>query len=78
MVCSRIQNNDTKKFELVICKQNYKKITFNHYIFGRKFCIDNVSYHLLYVDDIIIIGKNIYKIDKMEKKLGECNGTCVS
>ncbi|RDX71772.1 hypothetical protein CR513_48830, partial [Mucuna pruriens] len=60
-----------KKFESVMCEQGYKKTTSDHYVFVIKFSNDNFIIVLLYVDDILIVGKSVSKIDKLKKQLSE-------
>lgn len=47
--------------------QEYKKTTSGNCVFVRKFFYDNIIFLLLYVDDILIIWKNISKIEKIKK-----------
>ncbi|RDY02473.1 hypothetical protein CR513_14061, partial [Mucuna pruriens] len=54
-----------KKFESVMCEQGYKKTTFDHYVLVRKFSDDDFIILLLYVEDMLIIGKTISKIDRL-------------
>ncbi|RDX81881.1 hypothetical protein CR513_37392, partial [Mucuna pruriens] len=58
-----------KKFEFVMCEQDYKKTTFDHYVFVRRFSDDDFIILLLYVDDMLIVGKNVSEIDKLKKQL---------
>ncbi|GAU22987.1 hypothetical protein TSUD_98150 [Trifolium subterraneum] len=57
-----------KKFESVMSEQGYKT-TSDHFVFVRKFSNDDFIILLLYVDDMLIVGKNISNIDRKEKKL---------
>ncbi|KAL9254956.1 Retrovirus-related Pol polyprotein from transposon TNT 1-94-like protein [Drosera capensis] len=60
-----------KKFELVICGQDYMKTTSDHCVFVNKFSDGNFIILLLYVDDMFIIGKYISRIDRLKKQLDE-------
>ncbi|KAL9256813.1 Retrovirus-related Pol polyprotein from transposon TNT 1-94-like protein [Drosera capensis] len=60
-----------KKFESVICGQGYRKTTSNHCVFVNKFSDGNFIILLLYVDDMLIVGKDIFRIDRLKKQLGE-------
>ena len=51
-----------KKFESVMCEQGYRKTTSDHCVFVRKFSNDDFIILLLYVDDMLIVGKNVYRI----------------
>jgi hypothetical protein len=51
--------------------QGYKKTTSDHCVFVRKFSNDDFIILLLYVDDMLIVGKNISNIDRLKKQLGE-------
>ncbi|GJR64776.1 retrovirus-related pol polyprotein from transposon TNT 1-94 [Tanacetum coccineum] len=48
-----------KKFESVIRKQGYRKTSSDHCVFFQKFGDDDFIILLLYVDDMLIVGKNI-------------------
>lgn len=56
-----------KKFESVMCEQGYKKTTSDHYVFVKEFADDDFIILLLYVDDMLIVGKNISMIDRLKK-----------
>nr|KYP77046.1 Retrovirus-related Pol polyprotein from transposon TNT 1-94 [Cajanus cajan] len=60
-----------KKFESVMCEQGYKKTTSDHCVFVRKFSDDDFIILLLYVDDMLIVGKDVSKIDRLKKQSGE-------
>ncbi|CAJ2645756.1 unnamed protein product [Trifolium pratense] len=60
-----------KKFESVMSEQGYKKTTSDHCVFVRKIFNDDFIILLLYVDDMLIVGKNISNIDRLKKQLGE-------
>ena len=40
-------------------------------VFVRNFSDDDFIILLLYVDDMLIVGKNVSKIDRLKKQLGE-------
>jgi len=46
-----------KKFEFVMCEQGYRKTTFDHCVFVRKFSDDDFTILLLYVEEILIVWK---------------------
>ena len=46
-----------KKFESVMCDQGYHKTTLDHCVFVIKFSNDDFIILLLYVDDMLIVGK---------------------
>ena len=54
-----------------MCDQGYRRTTFDHCVFVRKFSNDDFIILLLYVDNILIIGKNIFRNNKLKKTLGE-------
>ena len=54
-----------------MCEQCYKKTTFNHCVFVRKFFDDDFIILLLYFDDMLIMGKNVSMIDRLKKQLGK-------
>ncbi|RDY07582.1 hypothetical protein CR513_08287, partial [Mucuna pruriens] len=60
-----------KKFESVMCEKGYKKTTSDHCVFVRNFFDDNFIILLLYVDDMLIVGKSVPRIDKLKKQLSE-------
>ena len=60
-----------KKFESVMGKQGYKKTTSDHYVFVQKFSDDDFVILLFYVDDILIVGRNVSRIDKLKKQLSK-------
>ncbi|CAK8543284.1 unnamed protein product [Lathyrus sativus] len=60
-----------KKFKSVMCDQGYRKTTSDHCVFVRTFPNYDFVILLLYVDDMIIVGKSIYNINMLNKKLGE-------
>ena len=48
-----------------------KKTTFDHCVFTRKFFDDDFIILLLYVDDMMIIGHDSSKIDRLKKELSK-------
>ena len=50
-------------------EQGYKKTTSDHCVFVRKFADGDFIILLLYVDDILIVGKDFSKIDRLKKQL---------
>ena len=54
-----------------MCEQGYKKITFDHCVFVKSFSKDDFIILLLYVDDMLIVGKDISRIDRLKKTLGD-------
>jgi len=49
----------------------YKKTTSNPYVFVKKFSSDDFIILLLYVDTILIVGRNTPKIDELKKQLSK-------
>ena len=60
-----------KKFEFVMGEQGYKKTTSDHCVFVQKFSDDDFIILLLYVDDMLIIGHNISRINSLKKQLSK-------
>ena len=58
-----------KKFESVMCEQGYRKTTSGHCVFVRKFSNDDFIILLLYVDDMLIVRKNVSRIDRLKEQL---------
>ena len=56
-----------KKFESVMGEEGYKKTTSNHCVFVQKFSDDDFIILLLNVDDMLIVGKNISRINSLKK-----------
>ncbi|RDX60286.1 hypothetical protein CR513_61582, partial [Mucuna pruriens] len=67
-----------KKFESVMCEQGYKKTTSDHCVFVRKFSDDDFVILLLYVDDMLIVGKSISRIDRLKKQLSKTLSTSLA
>jgi len=47
-----------------MCDQDYKRTTFDRCVCVRKFFNDDFVILLLYVDDILIVRKYIFRIDR--------------
>ncbi|RVW22327.1 Retrovirus-related Pol polyprotein from transposon TNT 1-94 [Vitis vinifera] len=60
-----------KKFESVMGEQGYRKTTSDHCVFVQKFSDDDFVILLLYVDDILIVGRNVSRIDSLKKQLSK-------
>ena len=58
-----------KKFESIMAEQGYQKTTSDHCVFVQKFSDDDFVILLLYVDDMLIIGKNASRIDRLKEQL---------
>ena len=54
-----------------MCEQGYKKTTSDHCVFVRKFSDDDFIILLVHVDDMVIVGKNVSRIVRLKKQLGE-------
>jgi len=54
-----------KKFESFICEQGYKKTTSDHCVFVKSFSNGDFIILLLYVDDMLIVGKDVSKINRL-------------
>ncbi|KAJ4724838.1 Retrovirus-related Pol polyprotein from transposon TNT 1-94 [Melia azedarach] len=60
-----------KKFESVMGEQGYRKTSSDHCVFIQKFSDDDFIILLLYVDDMLIVGRNASKIDWLKKQLSK-------
>ncbi|KAL9266872.1 Retrovirus-related Pol polyprotein from transposon TNT 1-94-like protein [Drosera capensis] len=60
-----------KKFEFVMKLQGYKKTKDDHCMFVKNFSADDFIILLLYVDDMLIVGKSASRIDKLKKQLSQ-------
>ena len=59
-----------KKFDSFMMSHGYNKTTFDHCVFtSRKFSGDDFTILLLYMDNMLIIGHDSSKIDKLKKEL---------
>ena len=50
-------------------EQGYRKTTSDHCVFVLKLSDDDFVILLLYVDDILSVGRNVSRIDKLKKQL---------
>lgn len=55
----------------IIEEQWYKKTALDHYVFVHKFSNDDFIILLLYIDYMLIVGKNLVKIVKLNKQLSK-------
>jgi len=60
-----------KKFGFVMCDQGYKKTTFDHCVFVKKISNNDFIILLLYVDDMLIVGKDTSMTNRLKKQLSE-------
>lgn len=60
-----------KKFESVMGEQGYKKTTSDHCVFVKRFSGDDFIILLLYVDDMLIVGQNASRIEKLKQELSK-------
>jgi transposase InsO family protein len=60
-----------KKFESVMEEQGYRKTTSDHCVFVQKFPDGDFIILLLYVDDMLIVGMNSLRIDRLKKQLSQ-------
>ena len=60
-----------KKFESVMGEYGYKKTTSDHCVFVQEFSDDDFIILLLYVDEMLIIGKNSSRIENLKKQLSK-------
>ena len=60
-----------KKFESVMGEQGYKKTTSDHCVFMKMFGDDDFIILLLYVDDMLIVGRNVSRINNLKKELSK-------
>lgn len=58
-----------KKFDSFIIQHGYDKITSDHCVFINKFFNGEFLILLLYVDDILIIGRDTRKIKNLKREL---------
>lgn len=58
-----------KKFESLMNKQGYNKTSSDHCVFVKRFASDDFIILLLYVDDMLIVGKDVSKIDRLKGQL---------
>ncbi|KAJ0797294.1 putative RNA-directed DNA polymerase [Helianthus annuus] len=60
-----------KKFESIMGKQGYRKTISDHCVFFQRFGDDDFIVLLLYVDDMLIVGKNAERIVQLKKELSK-------
>ncbi|XP_073061796.1 uncharacterized protein [Primulina eburnea] len=60
-----------KKFESVITQQGFKKTTADHCVFVKDTSDDDLMVLLLYVDDMLIVGKDASEIKGLKKQLSK-------
>ena len=58
-----------KKFDLFMAQHDFRKTSANHCVFVKNYNNGESIILLLYVDDMLIIGKNKMKIDALKKAL---------
>ena len=51
--------------------QGYNKITSDHCVFMKKFSDDDFIILLLYIDDMLIVGHDVRKIEKLKRELSK-------
>ncbi|KAL9262407.1 Retrovirus-related Pol polyprotein from transposon TNT 1-94-like protein [Drosera capensis] len=66
-VCRLRKNKWYKKFEFVMKQQGYRKTKDDHCVFLQRFSTDDFIIMLLYVDYMLIIGKNASRIVMLKK-----------
>ena len=52
-------------------KQSYRKTIYDHCVFVQRFSDDDFIILLLYVDDMLIIGKNAGRISQLKLQLSK-------
>ena len=60
-----------KKFDSFMMGHGYNRTSFDHCVFTRKFSDDDFIILLLYVDDMLIIGHDSSKIDRLKRELSK-------
>lgn len=60
-----------QKFNLVMIEHGYKMTKVDHCVFFRNFCEVDFIILLLYVDDMLIVGKDISRIKELKNTLSE-------
>ena len=60
-----------KKFESVMGEQGYKKTISDHCVFVQKFSDEDFIILLLYVDDMLIVGRNVSRINNLKNQLSK-------
>jgi ATP-binding cassette subfamily B (MDR/TAP) protein 1 len=59
------------KFESIMGEQGYKRCSSDHCVFIHRFSGDDYIILLIYVDDILIVGKNVSRIARLNKELSK-------
>jgi len=54
-----------------MCEHGYKKTTSDHSVFVKRFANNDFIILLLYVDNMFIVGKDIFMINRLKKQLSE-------
>ena len=52
-------------------EKGYKRSSSDHCVYFQRYSGDDVIIFLLYVDDILIVGKNILRIAALKKQLSK-------
>jgi ATP-binding cassette subfamily B (MDR/TAP) protein 1 len=52
-------------------EQGYKRSSSDHCVYIKRFLGDDFIILLLYVDDMLIVGKNVSRIAELKKKLSK-------
>ncbi|KAK6164186.1 hypothetical protein DH2020_001050 [Rehmannia glutinosa] len=60
-----------KKFDSFMTDHDYNRTSSDHCVFFKKFSDNDFIILLLYVDDMLIIGHDASKIEKLKKELGK-------
>ena len=60
-----------RKFYSVMKQQGFKKTSSDHCVFVQKFSDDDFVILLLYVDDMLIVGRNASRIEKLKQDLSK-------
>jgi hypothetical protein len=60
-----------KKFNSFMIDHGYDRTTLDHCVFVKKFSDEEFIILLLYVDDMLIVGRDTSKIDKLKKELSK-------
>ena len=60
-----------KKFDSFMIDHDYSRTTSDHCVFFKKFSDGGFIILLLYVDDMLIVGHDASKIDKLKQELGK-------
>ena len=60
-----------KKFDYFMMSHGYNRTSFDHCVFTIKFFDDDFIILLLYVDDMLIIGHDSSKIDRLKRELSK-------